>query len=184
MKIILRLILATLLMAPFGLASSVHPRGTWFIDYRNLVEYISDKYGKPEYEIYEVVRLAEKSVGKLSTDFPTTLDVLTVIGIESGFNPNARNAAGPSLGLMQVNAQYHRVPGLTKPGVNIDTGVGILADYGELAESENQALLSYNMGPNRAKTLCRTVKSCTGPYIKKFKNLKFEFASIHRNQRS
>lgn len=97
-----------------------------------------------------VVKVADKYS---YPDFPTTKQVLAVIGVESKFKPHAMSKLrhDPAMGLMQVRAQnWHIKPHLLlKPEINIKHGVQILRRYYEKLGSEAGALQAYNIGITR-----------------------------------
>jgi hypothetical protein len=75
--------------------------------------------------------------------------VLSIIAIESGFNPSASSPAG-AVGLMQVMPHWKKALGvgeLTDPEVSIHAGVQILAYYQQLYRDEALIVSAYGRGP-------------------------------------
>ncbi|MFQ3548311.1 MAG: lytic transglycosylase domain-containing protein [Armatimonadota bacterium] len=94
--------------------------------FNNIIEYAADKYG------------VEPSLVK------------AVIKAESGFNPNARSAAGAQ-GLMQLMPATARSLGVTDsfdPIQNIEGGVKYLKKQLDTFGDVRLALAAYNAGPN------------------------------------
>jgi hypothetical protein len=170
-----------LVLVSFSVSPGTLYSGPWFIEYKNLVEYISDKYNKPPEKIYEVVRLALIASSNIEGRFPTTFDVLAVIAVESGFNSKARHESGPSVGLMQINLGFHKISNPLSLKSNIQKGVGILTEYSRMSSSLPQTLISYNAGPYAAKRICVVPQKCKSPYVKKVLRLRSEFLSVHFN---
>jgi hypothetical protein len=83
----------------------------------------------------EVLKLARSLAYK---DFPRASDILTIIRIESGFNPLAINSV--SNGIMQVN---HAPFDVTE---NMRRGVALLREYYLMTKSIEGAVKSYNVG--------------------------------------
>jgi hypothetical protein len=71
-------------------------------------------------------------------DFPAAADILSIIRIESGFNPKAINKN--SQGIMQVNEGPWDVAG------NMHAGVNLLREYYIRTGSAKAAIVSYNVG--------------------------------------
>ncbi len=93
--------------------------------------------------------VVEKAMtGKVYSDFPDRLDILTVVSNESGFRRCPTDGSG-SFGPMQVNIRYHEMdPALVcDPELNIHEGTKILRTYFRLLGSERAAILAYNAGP-------------------------------------
>ncbi len=95
-------------------------------------------------------------------DFPKVQDILSIIKIESRFNPNARN--GVSNGLMQVNH------GSLDIGTNMSQGVKLLREYYVMLGSERAAVLAYNSGPSSYRRGRFKIK-----YFEKFKENRYAF---------
>ena len=82
--------------------------------------------------------------------------VLAIIGQESGYNPELIGDGGDSIGLMQIQSQWHNarmdklgVTDLADPYQNVTVGIDLLA---ELLDSGNVewALTAYNAGEAKA----------------------------------
>lgn len=97
--------------------------------------------------VQEIVKTAEKYADPV---FPTTSDILAVIGIESSFNPHAVSKLkfDPARGLMQVRPgiwsvdpnDLHTIEGAIKHGSDI------LKKYYSKFKSKEAALHAYNVG--------------------------------------
>jgi hypothetical protein len=75
--------------------------------------------------------------------------VLSVMAVESGFNPNAVSAAG-AVGLMQVMPLWKKALGveaLNDPETSIRAGVHILQQYQQMYGQLDLTLTAYNRGP-------------------------------------
>ena len=77
--------------------------------------------------------------------FPTGLDVLTIISVESDFKPKAFYKK--SVGLMMVQAKDRKLrKKLQEPLLNIQAGVALLESYDEILGSPEAAIKAYNVG--------------------------------------
>ncbi len=84
--------------------------------------------------------------------------IVALIGIESGFNAQARSAGGGH-GLMQIIPRYHldKIPGglgiqgLMDPAVNVEVGARILDDAIRQGGSTLAGLQSYNGSDRKGK---------------------------------
>lgn len=117
---------------------------------RRIAQVIVAKYrAKPDIAT-EVVELAHKYAGD---QFPQPHDLITVVAIESSFNPNARSKLrrDPAVGLTQIR------PGVWKHLIanraelkdvenQIKYGSIILADYYKRIGTREGALIAYNAG--------------------------------------
>jgi len=83
----------------------------------------------------EMVHLARQLAYK---DFPRASDILTIMRIESAFNPHAINKM--SNGIMQVNY------GSFDFRVNMRQGVSLLREYYLITHSKMGAIKAYNIG--------------------------------------
>lgn len=101
-------------------------------------------------------------------DFPTTQDILTIIKIESNFNPKAIN--GVSRGLMQVNH------GSMNPSTNMKQGVKLLREYYLTLDSMKSAVIAYNIGIGNY--LKGRVKKRGREYWNKFKYYKPSYLTL------
>jgi len=97
--------------------------------------------------------------------FPSPEYVLAVIKTESNFVDSAVHRVGPSVGLMQINLQAHKLENPTSIEENISKGIQLLKEYYRLAGSEEKALMYYNMGPRKAEKAC--LKRCRTAYVDK-----------------
>lgn len=87
----------------------------------------------------EVTAIAQEFAYK---DFPKVSDILAIMRIESGFNPNAENKSVKehSKGIMQVNG------GPMEFRANVTQGVKILREYYLITKSQVGAVKAYNIG--------------------------------------
>jgi soluble lytic murein transglycosylase-like protein len=108
-----------------------------------LVEYIADKFDLPHWEVKKIVRYAY-ALGD-HTKFPTPLDVLALIGVESRFKTNARGPGGA--GLMQINPSVWKDVDFYNPYESMVKGVKILSEYRSKVKTDHRALVYYNQGP-------------------------------------
>ena len=91
--------------------------------------------------------------------------VLSIIAIESSFNPNAISPSG-AVGLMQVMPFWKKTLGvqeLTDPEVSIRAGVQVLAHYQQMFRDEERALTAYNRGPGGVEEAMAAKGSGAGP---------------------
>lgn len=104
---------------------------------QKLINYISKEYkidvGKAEYIVSKVEE------GTLN-NFPSKIDVLSIIAIESKFKAEAVSKKG-ALGWMQI--KYKKVQSEYE---NILAGVELLTTYNKLLGSEKAAIQAYNVG--------------------------------------
>jgi len=108
--------------------------------------------------------------------WPTPIDVLAIISIESNFDPNAYSGAGAS-GLMQIGANWrYRLPNNAFDTVqgNIKYGIYIMRLYYDMFHgNEKAAILSYNCG-NGAYEKGQYVIN----YWRKFLNARYQMTAI------
>ena len=89
-------------------------------------------YIQPPAEIISITRELAYS------DFPKAADILSIIRIESGFNPEAKNKN--SYGVMQVN------DGSWELSKNMQQGTNLLREYYIRTGSKKAAIMAYNVG--------------------------------------
>lgn len=139
----------------------------------HLVNYLERKWKQPRNELMEAVTLSFHLTSNSSSSshmaWPQPLDVLAIIQVESGFNRQARDSQSGSVGLMQINADDHKiaVAKLIQPAVSIHYGVGLLRKYKRELRTETQALVAYNMGPANAIATCPHRAACSTEYTRK-----------------
>jgi Transglycosylase SLT domain len=136
-----------------------------------LVEHIAKKYGRQVQDIENIVLVVQRKT--MMQGFPTALDALAVIAVESEFNSKAEHPVGPSQGLMQINIGAHKVSNMKDPLVNISKGLEILREYRKKAGSDSRALVFYNAGPGRGLEICPS-RSCSTEYVEKVQRVKRE----------
>lgn len=76
-------------------------------------------------------------------EFPTAVDLLAIMHVESEFKPRAIGTGGR--GLMQVRK------GSFNPSVNVRQGAEYLREMYEKYSSRNKAFQAYNIGPGNLK---------------------------------
>ena len=86
--------------------------------------------------------------------------IFGMISRESNFNPDAIGDGGNSLGLMQIQPQWHyrrmeeyNCPDLMDPFQNVTVGIDILADWLDGGVSIEHALMGYNGGSAYAEEM-------------------------------
>lgn len=118
-------------------------------DYKNtqkIATQISKRYDVDKAFATEVVNIAK---GYSYKDFPTIHDILSIIGIESGFNPS--NEYKGAFGLMQIEYLSHKrevtkLADLYDISTNIQIGVKTLRQYYSMLRDKDSAILAYNIG--------------------------------------
>jgi len=118
-------------------------------------------------------------------DFPRQIDILSIIRVESAFNPNAFNPENskinptrkvpPSKGLMQVQN------GTFRPKNNMIQGTSILREYylKYCNRDIKCAIKSYNIGPGNYRK--GKLKKSGNIYFSKYKHYKKQY-TIYLNQ--
>ncbi len=122
----------------------------------------------------EISKLAIKHE---KADFPKAPDILSVIGIESSFNPEAKSKLkhDPALGLMQVRPGIWKLDKKELHSIEnqISSGTEILNSYYVKLKDKTKALHAFNMG------LTDFNKGKTNPnYIDKFQKERTLYASL------
>lgn len=110
-------------------------------------------------------------------DFPKTIDIISIIRVESNFDPKAFNPEisknnknrkiPPSVGLMQVQGGSYNVD------ENMREGVSRLRKYFLMFGSKKAAVMSYNIGPSNYKKRKYIVSGIE--YWEKFKKRKKQY---------
>ncbi len=130
--------------APSVTSAIIHPENT---QYRALAEFLARKYKVSERITLKLVGLAHAAGHQVGLD---PLLIISVMAVESGFNPIAESLAGAK-GLMQVIPKYHadKLRGyggeesVFDPRTNILVGSQILKEYLTRTGSLNAALQMY-----------------------------------------
>lgn len=108
---------------------------------------ILSKYKIGEQRAAEIAALAVKYE---RDTFPKAEDILSVIGIESSFNPKARSKLpkDPALGLMQVRPGVWGITAadLATPEQQVKFGADVLHQYYQKLGDPEDALHAYNVG--------------------------------------
>lgn len=120
------------------------------IKYRLLAGRIAETYSVTPSFAERIVRSAHDVGTKQNVD---PLLLLALVGVESSFNPQARNASG-AIGLTQTIPKWHpekiaviRQQGksITDPEANLEMGAKILAEYTALSRGDHmRGLQRYN----------------------------------------
>ena len=147
MKKLLQILALVLALLPVTLSQASYGPVQEFPVPGHLLEFLVKQYNRPVDELRRIVAFAYAE-GKKT--FPTPLDILAVIGVESEFKHDARHPGGPSLGLMQINQAYNKSLDLFNPRENVRRGRELLEEYRSKASSDSKALLWYNRGPGGA----------------------------------
>ena len=115
----------------------------------------------------QVIRLAREVA---YVDFPTVPDILSIIRIESGFNPKATNSN--SYGLMQVN------DGSFDPATNLTQGAQLLRQYFLMTHSKAGTIEAYNVGiGNYFRSRLRISQI---EYLTKFNNVQRRYQNAYK----
>lgn len=118
--------------------------------------------------------------------FPSAVDILAVIAVESKFNPRAVSRTG-AYGLMQIQMKVHGTgthpgnrQGYRSPAANIEKGVEILQEYKGLLVSPSRTLVGYNEGPGAAVNKCgrQRYKPCATRYVSKVQKERAKISRI------
>lgn len=159
-------LMGTLLFIPCTATHTALPRTT-VIDIKidKISSYLSTKYKRDIKEIKEVVKVAYKYGHK--HHFPTHIDILAIIAIESSFNKYAVSSANAK-GVMQV--LYKRSSFNLED--NVSDGVWLLKDYKAKLPVEG-AIQAYNVGIGNYKSGMRNID-----YLNKFKTTKQQLERI------
>lgn len=140
-------------------------KGVPYDPYLDLIQTISDRFKVPQEQVRKVIYTALDEAAERG--FPQLEDILAVIGVESSWQTGAYHPAGPSVGLMMVNAKYVKGVKLREPVPNIREGVKILKEYRARSRSDVHALTAYNAGPGGASKICKAKKFCKSTYSDK-----------------
>lgn len=110
---------------------------------------ISDRYRVPFQQSLEIVKYAYK----YQTRGLPAKDILSLIGIESGFNPQAKSPLkiDPAIGVMQVRPQNNPIASLTPQELmtieqQIRFGVAVFNYYQQKLKDKAHARQAYNVG--------------------------------------
>lgn len=142
------------------------PSDTVSEDYK-LIYHISNTYGIHLDKAEEIVIVAKEEAGEA---FPTHIDILAVVAIESKFKQYAKNKGSRAKGLMQI---------LYKPSSfaidkNIADGTDLLKSYNRLLNHNKDAVIqAYNVGIGAYINGSRN-KS----YLRKFKQAKQQLEKV------
>lgn len=128
---------------------------------------VSDKYKVRPFDVSEIY-LEAREQGNQDT-FPTKLDLLAIVAIESSFNKHAKSAKGAH-GPMQIRYK----PSGSDIHQNISDGKELLDDYYARVKSPRAALQAYNLGITNFKKGKRNLR-----YVAKFQQAKAELKELH-----
>lgn len=130
-----------------------------------LLHYITARYGVSQELASKVIRSATKYADNV---FPSKLDLLAVVGIESSYNPRAVSQLrhDPAVGLTQIRP---KVWGTTAPALNtVDAQLKmtnyILTKYYAKFKTRDAAIHAYNVG----ETNFRHQRGLNPGYVTKF----------------
>ena len=126
-----------------------------------LIEYISKEYKIDVGKINDLVLKVEKLT---SNNFPSKIDVLSIIAIESRFKTNALNKSGAK-GWMQIKYKL-----VHSEHENILAGIELLTNYNNKLKSERATIEAYNVGITNYKNGIRN-PDYYNKYIKTKKEL-------------
>ena len=113
-----------------------------------LAEIVAKNYDVDQEQAKKIVDLVQKHAKQ---SFPTTEDMLAIIGIESGFDPHAQSRLkkDPAVGLTQIRPKMWGLDASSLKG-NLDTqikkAVEILSHNYERLGSKDDAVHAYNIG--------------------------------------
>jgi len=142
--------------------------------YSKMVEFISNKYNIEELLAYKIVDLAHKYE---DPKFPKAKDILSVIGVESSFNPSAvsRLKKDPARGLMQVRPGVWGIPKAELIDVEqqIAYGTKILKQYHQRFRNKWKTLHAYNIGMTKVRH-----GEDSPEYVQKFRDTRKQFAGM------
>lgn len=128
-----------------------------------LMDYISQKYNVEHKEVEKILKIVDP---KLNKPFPSRIDVLSIIAIESRFNKHAFSAKG-ARGWMQI--LYKKVHTEEE---NILAGIELLEDYHQKLGSQKATIQAYNVGITNYRKGSRNEK-----YYNKFIKTKEELSN-------
>lgn len=135
------------------------------IKIRKITEYVSKVYKQDKTIVTEIVNQAFMLGNKSA--FPTPIDILAVIAIESRFNPMAKSSANAK-GLMQIlykDSTYNIQ-------MNMLDGVYLMQDYAKRLPIDS-TIQAYNVGISSYKSGVRNPE-----YLAKFKQAKMALEKI------
>jgi soluble lytic murein transglycosylase-like protein len=120
-----------------------------------LVDKVAEKYKVKPKLIEKIVSSAERHS---YPDFPTTSDILGVIGVESSFNPKSVSNLGsdPAIGLTQIRPAVNGLSRaeLSSVDAQVKVCVGMLRQLYVKTGDKDAALHAYNVGlGNHKKSL-------------------------------
>ena len=125
-----------------------------------LINHISQKY---DIDYFEAKKIVDKVNESANYQFPSRIDVLSIIAIESRFKHKAVSKKGAK-GWMQI--LYKKVH---TEDENLLAGIELLVDYRQKLGSEEAAIHAYNVGIKNYKDGKRNIN-----YYDKYLNTKKE----------
>lgn len=171
-KLVVSMILFFLLLGPVSTVTHevvpVIPANPYAAQIDKLVDYISHKFHRPDVEIRKIVVAVYREASP--EQFPTPLDALAIMWVESSFNPKAVHKTGPSVGVMQINSGVPGRPSSTElldPEINVHVGLEILRGYRRETEDVSTTLVRYNAGPRGWFRICGGRSPCHSQYSTK-----------------
>lgn len=143
-----------------------------------LTKTVLDKYNVSPKLAHKIVATAQKYSHPV---FPTATDILSIVGIESSFNPHVVSGLrrDPAVGLMQVRPGVHHLHSHSMSTIDkqIQVGSSILHRYYTRFKSVPAAVKAYNVGETNIAKLKRhalnpmaaiRVKAASNRYLDKF----------------
>lgn len=146
----------------------------------NLTSTISEIFKVPLLRAEQTVKLAYEFAHP--TSFPTPVDVLSVIAVESSFREDSIYKQSPNIGLMQINVAAHGKAASTIPRANIAFGTKLLKSYRDSSTSDSRALTAYNAGPGKVSGICKQYKTCNSEYFLKVQKAKKQILAYNANK--
>jgi len=153
-----------LLTIPTVTQENVPQTTTTELKIEKLTQFISTKYNVSDTAVKKVVEYAHRQGDKV---FPTPIDILSIIAIESSFNKYAVSKARAK-GYMQVLYKETTFDIRT----NINDGTHLLREYSRVMPKD-AAVQAYNVGIGNYKKGMRNTE-----YLAKFKQTKQQLESI------
>lgn len=131
---------------------------------QKLTQFISTKYRVDRGLVENIVK---KAYNFQHTSFPTAIDILAIIAIESSFNKYAVSKVNAK-GVMQI---YYK-PTSFDIHENMKDGVTLLKEYSSVLNQEG-AVEAYNLGIGNYRSGMRNKE-----YLNKFKTIKQQLESV------
>lgn len=145
---------------------------------QRLAQAAASRYRVDVEMVKEIVKSAHKHADPV---FPTATDILSVIGVESSFNPNAvsKLKRDPARGLMQVRPGVWDLPddALNTIDGQIKAGVDVLKQYYSKYKTREAALHAFNVGETMHRKAMRGKAPGNPRYVPKVEREREFYAS-------